>query len=49
MSFYSRLSDNETLMKQLLPIDESFDLIFRHITIGGTRCLLYFRGWSQQR
>ncbi len=35
MSFYNRLSDNETLMKQLLPINESFDLIFRHITIGG--------------
>lgn len=35
MSFYSCLSDNEILLKQLLPIDESFDLIFRRITIGG--------------
>ncbi len=35
MSFHSRLSDNEAMLKELLPIGKSFDLIFRHITVGG--------------
>ena len=35
MPFTKNLSENEQYLKNRLPIDKSFDLIFRQITIGG--------------